>query len=238
MLAVLYPPGQRPSLDAVRRAGEASAAFAVSHDPGENAGWAELLITGLTFDVSGLAAGPGEALPQVAHHFGLTAPQASGEAAGEGLEALLLRPGTHLAGAASMLPVVRGCVALGSALATATGAAAVVWIPARTAMTTEYFAGVVGDWLGGGAFPALGLTAVVPGGAGMVSEGLAFFTGQEIEICGDNRAHAGRIAVRMVHALVGHGPLTAPAELTGPDGESLRAEPSADGSTVSVTLRP
>lgn len=234
MLAVLFAPGQRPSLDDVRRAGEASGAFAVSHDPGGGAGWAELLITGLTFDVAGLAGVPGEAVPPFAHRFGF----APDETAGEGLEAVLLRPGAHLAGAAAMLPVVRGCVALGSALATATGAAAVVWIPARTVMAPDYFAATIGDWLGGGAFPALGLTALVPGGSVMTSEGLAFFTGQEIEVCGGDHTQASRIAVRMVHTLVSHGPLTAPIQLTGPDGEPLLAEPSGDASRVRVTLRP
>ena len=226
---MLYAPGRRPSLDDVRRAGEASAAFAVTYDPGEGAEWAELLVTGLTFELSGLAPGPDEATPPIAHRFGLADDWQS-----EGLEAVLLRPGGHLAGAAAMLPVVRGCVALAAALATHTGAAAVVWIPARSAMAPDYFAAVIGDWLGGGAFPALGLTALVPGGSGITSEGLAFFTGQELEVSGDDLAQAGRIAVRMVHTLVDHGPLAAPIRLAGPEGEPLLAEPSGDGSRVRV----
>ena len=241
VLAVLYAPGQRPSLGNVRRAGEASGAFAVSHDPGDEqggpgdaAGWAELLITGLTFDVSGLAGARGEAAPPVAHRFGF----APDEAVAKGLEAVFLRPGAHLAGAAAMLPVVRGCVALGSALATGTGAAAVVWIPARTAMAPDYFAATIADWLAGGAFPELGLTAVVPEGSGIASEGLAFFTGQEIEVCGTDLPHAGRIAVRLIHTLIGHGPLTASAQLAGPDGEPMLAEPTGDGRRVWVKPRP
>ena len=137
-----------------------------------------------------------------------------------------------------MLPVVRGCVALAAALASATGAAAVVWIPARTAMTTAYFAASIGDWLGGGAFPALGLTALVPTGTGLISEGLGFFTGQELETCGADLAYAARMAVRMVHMLVDHGPLVAPARLPGPDGEAVLAEPSGDGRTVRISLQP
>ena len=230
VLAVLYEAGRRPSVDAVRQAAAASGAFVISFDPGDNSGWAELLITGLTFDVAGLAPGPAEAPPEVAHRFGL----ADGWL-GDGLEAVLVRPGAHLAGAAAMLPVVRGCAALAAALATGTGAAALVWIPARTAMAPDYFAATIGDWLGGGAFPALGLTALTPGGPGLISEGLAFFTGQELEVSGDDLAAAGRVAVRLVHTLIGHGPLTAPIELTGPDGEPLFAEPSRDGSRVCVT---
>ena len=233
VLAMLYVPGQRPSLDAVRRAGKASAAFAVSYDPGEGAGWAELLVTGLTFELAGLAPGPGEAIPPLAHRFGL-----AWDWPGEALEAVLVRPGAHLVGAAAMLPVVRACVALGAALAGHTDATAVVWIPARTAMAPDYFAATIADWQGGGAFPALGLTALVAGASGVTSEGLAFFTGQEIEVYGSDLAAAGRIAVRMVHTLVGHGPLVAPTRLTGPDGESLLAEPFGDGSRVRLTLAP
>ena len=240
MLAVLYAPGQRPSLVDVRRAGEASGAFAISHDPssengppGDAAGWAELLITGLTFDIAGLSPGECEAVPPIAHRFGLAR-----DWQGDALEAVLVRPGAHLAGAAAMLPVVRACVALGAALAGRTGAAAVVWMPADSAMAPDYFAATIADWLGGGAFPALGLTALVAGASGVTSEGLAFFTGQEIEVCGSDLAAAGRIAVRMVHTLVEHGPLAAPTRLTGPDGESLLAEPSGDGSRVRLMFAP
>ena len=233
MLAVLYERGRRPSIDAVRHAAKASGAFALSHDPGVDAGWAEALVTGLTFDLCGLAPGAGEAVPSIAHRFGL-----AWDWRGDPLEAVLVKPGAHLAGATAMLPVVRACVALGAALADQTGAVAVVWIPARSAMTPDYFAATVADWLGGGAFPALGLTALVAGESGVTSEGLAFFTGQEIQVCGSDLAAAGRIAVRMVHTLVGLGSLAAPTQLTGPDGESLLAEPSGDGSVVRLTFRP
>lgn len=232
VLAVLYEPGCRPSIDGVRRAGEATGAFAVTFDPGDDGGWAELLITGLAIDVAGLAPRPGETAPPIAHRFGL-----ADAWRGEGLEAVVVRPGANLAGAASMLPVVRGCVALASALAIGTGAAAVVWIPARSAMAPDYFMATVGDWLGGGAFPALGLTALFPEAAGIASEGLAFFTGQEIEVSGSDLAQAGRIAVRMIHTLIGHGPLAALTRLTGPEGEPLLAEPSGDGSRIRVTLQ-
>ena len=52
VLAVLYTAGRRPSIDAVRLAGEATGAFALTFDPGECAGWAELLVTGLTFEAA------------------------------------------------------------------------------------------------------------------------------------------------------------------------------------------
>ena len=228
VLALLYAAGRRPSVDDVRRAGEASGVFAITFDSDEEPGWAELLVTGLTFEVRGLAPNGGEPVPPIAHRFGL-----ENTWSGDAMEAVVVRPGAHLAGAAAMLPVVRGCVALAAALAEQTDAAAVVWIPARSAMATDYFGSVIADWLGGGAFPALGLTALVPTATGIESEGLAFFTGQELEVVADP-GRTGRIAVRMVDLLVGHGPLTAPTPLTGPEGEPLLAEPVGDGSKVRV----
>lgn len=236
LLALLYAAGRRPSVDDVCRAAVTSGAFAVTFDPGEDAGWAELLITGLGFDVGGLAPGEGERVPSIAHRFELDRAWT-----GDALEAIVVRPGAHLAGAAAMLPVVRGCAALAAALAGQTGAVAVVWIPARSAMGADYFGAVIADWLGGGAFPALGLTALVPNATGIASEGLRFFTGQELEVLaapGSNPAQAGRIAVRMVHLLVSHGPLTAPTRLAGPEGEPLLAEPVGDGGKVRIGLQP
>lgn len=234
MFALLYAAGQRPSLVDVRRAAEISGEFAVTFDPGADAGWAELLITGLAFDVAGLAPGSAEPTPPIAHRFGLA--DASPEAPPE---AIVVRPGAHLAGAAAMLPVVRGAVALAAALASQTGAAAVAWIPAQSAMGTDYFSAVIAEWLGGGAFPALGLTALVPTAAGLESQGLRFFLRAELEVVtapdGD-LARAGRVAVRMIHLLVSHGPLTAATRLTGPDGELLLAEPVDGGSMVRVGL--
>ena len=54
-------------------------------------------------------------------------------------------------------------------------------LPARTAIEPELFVRSVDAWLGGGAFPALGLVALTdtPEG-GLISEGLTFFAGQEI----------------------------------------------------------
>lgn len=232
VLALLYAAGGRPSLEDVRRAGEATGEFAVTFAPGEDPGWAEVLITGLTFEVSGLAPGPSEPVPPVAHRFGLKDNQP-----GAAIEAVIVRPGPHLAGAAAMLPVVRGCSALAAALAGHTRATAVVWIPARSVMSVDYFASMIADWLGGGAFPALGLTALVAGLSGIESEGLGFFTGQELEVLADSTGAPGRTArtaIRMIDLLVNHGRLAGPMGLTGPEGEPLWAEPVDGGHKVCV----
>ncbi|QGN53379.1 hypothetical protein [Novosphingobium sp. Gsoil 351] len=158
LLALLFPPGGRPSIDDVRLAGEAAGAFAVSYAPQSPEGWAELLITGLTFEIVGLIPGSAQPRPRIAHHFGETSEWRDG-----GFEVVELRPGAHLAGAAAMLPVVRGCVVLGTALAGSTGAVGLVWIPAASLMAADYFAAAVVGWLNGSPFPALGLTALASG---------------------------------------------------------------------------
>lgn len=234
MLALLYAAGGRPSAEDVRRAGETSGAFALTFDPEKGPEWAEVLITGLAFELGGLAPGAAEPLPPVAHRFGLADARSN-----DVLEAVVLRPGAHLAGAAAMLPVVRACTALALALAEQSDAVTVAWIPARSAMGADYFGAVIADWLGGGAFPAPGLTALIPNAAGIASEGLAFFTGQELQVVADpaaDRRRLGRIAVRLVDLLVQNGPLIAPAALTGPEGESLLAEPADAGHIVRVRL--
>src|SRR5204862_249751 len=88
--ATLIAAGARPSLSDVRRAGEATSAFAVTYDPGEGAGPAELLVTGLAFEVLGLAPAGGEPVPEIAHRFGL-------EPAWPALpvEAVVVRPGPN-----------------------------------------------------------------------------------------------------------------------------------------------
>jgi hypothetical protein len=235
VLALLYAAGERPAVMDLRRAAEASGGFAVTFAPEGEPGRAEVLITGLAFELSGLAPGEGEPIPAIAHRFGF-----EDSLPDTGWEAIVLRPGPHLAGAAAMLPVVRGCVALAAALAKETHAGAVAWLPARSAMGSDYFAAVVADWLNGGAFPVLGLTALVRGGSGFASEGLAFFTGQELDLIaspGGEPAQTGRIAIRLIDLLAAHGPVTAPIQLAGPDGEPLLAEPMIDGSRVRVELR-
>ncbi|WP_260923592.1 hypothetical protein [Novosphingobium sp. 9] len=62
---------------------------------------------------------------------------------------------------------------------------AVGWGPAETLMDPSYFARIVMNWLGGGAFPVLGLTAIAVASDGSVaSRGLAHFTGQELQLQG------------------------------------------------------
>ena len=140
-----------------------------------------------------------------------------------------------------MLPVVRILAGIGAELAQLPGLGGVFWQPAQCWMAPKYFRGVVAEWLGGGAFPALGLTALQRDSNGaMVSVGLDFLIGQELRFEPDRRlvaAAVARIAMRLIHSLIESGPLTQPADFSGPDGERLRLEPIKNGRQLRIVLQ-
>ena len=237
----MFAAGQRPDAAALDALAAASVdddarfpvAFHITAHGAEEEGWVELLAMGLAFDCLELAprrairhAGPGQLL-------GL-------DSVPEG-EVIVLQPGPHLMDGAGLLPVVRMLAGLGVALSTLPGALAVCWGPAGTCMAPDYYQRVVGNWLAGGAFPALGLTMLHRTADGaMESRGLAFMTGQELRFEPDRRlvaAAVARIAMRLIHSLIESGPLTQPADFSGPDGERLRLEPIRNGRQLRVVLQ-
>lgn len=234
----MFAAGQRPDAAALDALAAASVdddarfpvAFHITAHGAEEEGWVELLAMGLAFDCLELAprrairhAGPGQLL-------GL-------DSVPEG-EVIVLQPGPHLMDGAGLLPVVRMLAGLGVALSTLPGALAVCWGPAGTCIAPDYYQRVVGNWLAGGAFPALGLTMLHRTADGaMESRGLAFMTGQELRFepaAGISPQQAGQIALRLVHLLVEHGPVTTPLDLSGPAGETLLAQP--DGPVLRVRM--
>ncbi len=103
---------------------------------------------------------------------------------------------------------------------------AVNWHPAHALSDPRYFREAVLRWVEGGAFPGLGLAALVPTeDGGLKSEGLAHFIGQELyldpTLC-EPRGDAAKVALRLMHWLVEHGNLTENVVLTGPSGEPLK----------------
>lgn len=233
---MIFAGGTRPDADAIAAlatAGGQGVPFAITHRPDSGEGWLELLSSGLAFDLSGLAPGAPDSLPPLVHAFGYDAMARPGVG-----EAVLLRPGNHLAGGESLLPVVRVMIGLAARLALLPGVQGIAWHPARSFVEPGLFVRMAGAWLAGGAFPALGLTALArdPDG-GLRSEGLAFFIGQELRVEpfeGSPLPGGARIAVRLIHSLVEDGPVHAPVHLQGPEGERLLAEPSANGAYVRV----
>jgi len=191
-----------------------------------------LLALGLTFDLAGLAPGQPGMFPEIRHRYGLT------QDFGGALEAITLHPGQHLGEEANLLPVVRVMTGLAARLLELPQARAVVWHPAGAAIEPAQFSKAIEAWLSGGAFPALGLTGLVRDADGALrSDGLAFFTGQELRVeptCGETSSEIGKIAIRLVHRLVDSEPVLSRQELTGPDGERLIAEPREGGRVVRV----
>ncbi|MFM5924191.1 MAG: hypothetical protein ACKOPG_08415, partial [Novosphingobium sp.] len=236
VLSLMFAEGQRPTIDALSMLSMQRPdpmPFALTHYAPDGESWVELLASGLTYDCRGLAAGAPADDPGKGALLGL-AEQPTGEA-------VALEPAPHLAEGRGMLPVVRTLAGLGAALAGLPGIQGVYWHPARCWMAAAYYRTVVGDWLGGGAFPALGLTSLQRERDGsMVTAGLDFLVGQELRFTPDRSvvpAAVARIAVRLIHGIVENGPLHASQEYEGPEGERVLAEPVMRGRYLRVTIR-
>lgn len=234
-LTMTFRAGERPDADVIARAmaisREGGLPASISHRPAGAATWLELLASGLTFDLDGLAPGaPGAALePQQEWGFDGARPV--------GGEAIELIPSGHIAGGAGMLPVMRTMMGLAANLVLELPVEAVGWGAARTVMEPRYFCRSVLNWLGGGAFPALGLTALLPAQDGSIaSRGLAHFTGQEMQLegrPGEAPAETAKLAVRIIDRLVGMGRLAQPMRIDA-GNQILTAEPSQVGKLVLV----
>lgn len=230
-LSLLFNSGTRPDAEAVTALAATACevvSFGISHRPAEHPYWLELLVLGLTFDLQGLSPGiPATADPAI-HGYAVQ------PAALAGLEVLTVRPGPHLAAGGTLRPVIRALAALGCELARLPGLVAIGWGSARTVMTPVYYRQVVGAWLAGGAFPGLGLTALVRSAQGVIdTEGLALFIGHELRLeplAGESPADAARYALRLIHLLVANGPYpSGPGQ--GPEGDQLRCD-YVDGRSV------
>jgi hypothetical protein len=244
-VSLLFAAGRRPSADSIRALARDGGGFSVSFDPSADAAapgapadaaepvWLELLASGMTFDLLGLAPGPPPDPPPCVHGYALAA-----NADPIGLEAVPLRPGPHIEAGSRMLPVVRALAALAATLSAIDGVQAVAWHPARSWCGAEYFREGVRRWVEGGVFPGLGLTSLaLTAEGGMQSEGLALFTGQELRLEPElmtDRAAGAKIGVRLIDHLVAVGQIDRPQRIDGPDGQALRLEPSANGRFVRV----
>ena len=224
----MFAPGARPRAADVRRLADTDGQFSISFDPagegGQEEGWLELLANGLTFDCTGLAPQVGSEVPELAHSYAVSQDFNAAEQ-----QAILIRPGPHLSAGGTMFPVVRTLAMIAASLAALEGVQAVVWHPARSAIEAGYFRRSVMRWIEGGAFPALGLTALASdGNGGLTSEGLSLFTGQELylrpEVASDT-GEGAKIALRLIDWLVENGRITESLAFTGPSGETLRLEP-------------
>ncbi len=245
-LYLLFAKGRRPDRNAVRAFVAGRPAVSISHDPfPEDAPhaealwpaqqhWLELLCDGLTFDLAGLAPGPGSPVPDMAHRFDLAELPAPADH-----EGLTLRPGPHLAAGRNSMPVMRALLGLACEMVRHfDDIVAVSWCPAGTAIGRRFFESVISAWLEGGPFPALGLTAFAETADGALeSTGLDFWIGQELRIeppLSTDRVAATRLGIRLVNHLVLAGGLEADDRIIAPDGTPLALRPSHNRAIISV----
>lgn len=197
--------------------------------------WLELLRDGLTFDCVGLAPRIAHQAPEVRHRFDLAADDRLEE-----LEAVLLSPGSHLAGGGRSLPVLRGLLALARDMVHFFEDAKVAcWPPAQSAIGRRFFDSTVTAWLEGGPFPALGLTAFEEESDGsLASVGLVHFVDQELRIepeLAADKLNATRLGIRLINQLVLVGGIHESERIVGPDGSRLHLRPSRNGKYVRVS---
>ena len=156
----------------------------------------------------------GEAGPGAAHYFGLAPDDI------EGAARLALVPVRTQTASESPLALIRAASRIALDLSGIAGCRAVGWTPAQSAMDPAYFRSVAGQWLQGGAFPALGLVALLEDEAGNLSTlGLATICGQELVLAAEAapaKVERARIAIRMIDHLVSAGPM--------PRGEALEID--------------
>ncbi|QQN74131.1 hypothetical protein [Croceicoccus sp. YJ47] len=104
---------------------------------------------------------------------------------------------------------LRDQVAAALRISDTTGCLAVGWARARTAMGVGYFRSVAQSWLDGGAFPALGLTALHLDENGvMQSVGVRALTGWEVAVApapGMSHAQQAKVATRFIDHIIRDG---------------------------------
>ena len=246
-MLLLFETGMRPDAKSVRKAVEKIATIAVGHDPAhrdlqpaahighrQEKCWLEMVSYGLTFHLTHLAPGRSAKIPKVHSRFNCPDSLIEGDC-----ECISLVPGPHLSGSSGNVPIGRVMFGIAADLARQlSGVCAIFWPPSAALMESASFRDTVANWVSGGEFPAQGLTGFrsMTDGA-LQTEGLAFFTGQEIRMEPDStvdRSVSIQLAGQLVQQLVHEGPLTRTGTATAPDGGKMRLEPSRNGKFVRV----
>ncbi|VWX51933.1 hypothetical protein [Novosphingobium sp. 9U] len=224
-LSFLFEPGARPEVATFQTALAACQAQAqITREEGDAV---EIVANGLTFECMGLAPGAASLADAPGAAYGFAE-----ESSFEGLEAVQLHPGAHLSGGLTMAPVSRALLALAAELAVSLPVRGVIWHPADAAIEPQRFSRTVLAWLAGGAFPALGLTALTRLGEGIVvSRGLSHFAGQEVTVRGGDDSLA--VAVGAVDRIVRSGALASVTEWVI-EGRPFRAEPARHAGQILV----
>ena len=217
-LSLSFAPHSRPGADDVQR-------ILQGHDLHPAEGRLDVSAGNWRLHLAGLAPATAVPTPLIAHRYGFA--QGEAELPGELITLVQQKPLPPLA---QRLPLARALVGLAAQLLELDGVQAVIWHPAGSAMAPQLFSSLTANWLQGGAFPALGLTALFADSMGAIrSSGLAFFTGQELSIApviGINTGDLAKIAVRLINQLVGKPAIHQELDMVGPSGERFTVEPS------------
>ena len=234
----MFEAGNCPGSDQVEQAIEGHVKVSVSNSP-ENQGargyaWLELLIEGLTFDLKGLEEPFSVNATTFQHSIDINPPERD-----NAYQALVLLPGPHLAGGQSQLPIFRAHMALGATIgASLPGIVGFGWPESETLISGDRFAELIDHWLQGGALPVPSLIALKDTmDGGLQSVGLSYFTGQELRIepgQWTDPDNARRQAIRLIQQMFLSGKLEKSEQLTGPDGNPLRLETSANKKFIRV----
>ena len=127
-----------------------------------------------------------------------------------------------------MLPVVRTGFRIVNRLCAAGVGRQVHWHPAAIRMGHTYFTSLSAEWLDGGPFPAISLTAMVfAEDRSLTTDGLACFIGRELRLApqprlASDRERLAKIASHLVNPLVETGPPVSKTTLPLRDGRELQ----------------
>jgi hypothetical protein len=149
----------------------------------------------------------------------------------------------HVDGGARVPVLAKELLALGARIADQLPVTAVAWLPARLVSAPAFFVENVLAYEQGGIFPVLPTIDLecAEQDVRVCSHGLSWFSGQEIEIAGDNLAHGDlmRRAVRLAHDIATNGPVGAAQQVPDIDGDKLISlVPDVEGAKLVCTVQP
>ena len=194
----------------------------------------QLLHGGLTFDLIFPPDGQNDGLHSNLASFDCDWPPETGP-----VSTLHLRPGQHIGSGANSLPIMRRFMELARDFVLYFDqVTAVVWPPAKSVIGRRYFDSSISAWLEHGVFPPEGLVAFREAANGEFhSEGLNYFTGQELHVAADLMGDAGLPAglrARLVNQLILSGTTTEKQDLIAPNGRRVSLTPAANGKIILV----
>lgn len=227
MLSVGFAPGKRPRASDIAALALRKGSFDISHRPKDDDGWLELLVNGLTFDLTGLSPMPPAEAPIVRFRYGMRDLRPT--------EPVALAPGPHISAGRSLPPVIRAAATLAVSLCRLEGAELVSWHAANNAIARDAFESGVSAWLNGGPFPAMSLTSLYTSSEGkMCSEGLKLFIGQELHLEGEGgpTAEDAKLAARLIDRLVQHGRVSGPLTWKVQEYQAVRLQPIGRGDII------